>query len=85
MMTDDEQPNFDRTEIVNPIAKALSRVVEQQAARPQHVYRLAVILEGVLESLEDPEALHTIRGELRALLNDLSQTLPESGQAKHEH
>jgi hypothetical protein len=84
-MTDDERPESDRTEIVNPIANALNSVLERRAARPQHVYRLAVILEGVLDSLENPEALHTIRGELHALLNDLSQSLPESSPSKHDH
>jgi hypothetical protein len=66
----------DRTEIVNPIASALSRIVDRQAASPEHVYRLAVIMEGLLDHLDDPEALRTIRGELRALINDLSQSIP---------
>jgi hypothetical protein len=68
----------DRTEIVNPIASALSRIVDRQAARPEHVYRLAVILEGMLDHLDDPEGLRTIRGELRALINDLSQSIPNT-------
>lgn len=68
----------DRTEVVNPIAVALNQVVERRAARPQHVYRLAVILEGVLDSLENPEALKTIRSELHALVVEMSETLPES-------
>jgi hypothetical protein len=66
----------DRTEIVNPIASALSRIVDRQAASPEHVYRLAVIMEGLLDHLDDPEGLRTIRGELRALINDLSQSIP---------
>lgn len=67
----------DRTEMVNPIAASLQRMLERKAARPQDVYRLAVIMEAVLESLNDPIALETVRGELRVLLNDLSQTMPE--------
>ena len=65
----------DRTEIVNPIANALNRIVENKAARPKDVYRLAVILEGLLNSLDDPEAMTTIRHELRILVNDLSQSM----------
>jgi hypothetical protein len=71
-MAENEQ-NDERTEIVNPIASALSRVLERKAARPHDLYRLAVIVEGILASLDDPDALQTIRGELRALVNDLSQ------------
>ncbi|HUN09819.1 MAG TPA: hypothetical protein PLQ56_24660 [Aggregatilineales bacterium] len=67
----------DRTEMVNPIAASLQKMLERKAARPQDVYRLAVIMEAVLESLHDPVALETVRGELRVLLNDLSQTMPE--------
>lgn len=70
-------PNKNRTEMENPISKALSRMVEQNAARPQDVYRLAVIVEGLLDSLDDPEALRTIRTELRVLINDLSQSIPD--------
>jgi hypothetical protein len=72
----DSKSNQNRTEIENPIAKALSRVMERNAARPEDVYRLAVIVEGLMDSLDDPEALRTIRQELRALINDLSQTIP---------
>jgi len=75
-MPNSEQSQSDRTEIVNPIASALSRIVDRQAASPEHVYRLAVIVEGLLDHLDDPEALRTIRGELRALINDLSQSMP---------
>lgn len=75
-MSDPNQSENNRTEIVNPIAKALSQIVEKQAARPVDVYRLAVIVEGLMDSLDDPDALQTIRGELRHLLNDLSQTIP---------
>lgn len=67
----------DRTEMVNPIAASLQKMLERKAARPQDVYRLAVIMEAVLESLNDPAALATVRGELRVLLNDLSQTMPD--------
>lgn len=70
------EPGKDRTEITNPIASALSRMLESNAAHPQDVYRLAVIVEGILDSLDDPEALRTIRGELRALINDLSHSMP---------
>jgi len=71
---DNDQP--ERTEIVNPIASALSKIVDRNAATPEHVYRLAVIVEGLLDHLDDPDGLHTIRGELRALINDLSQSIP---------
>ena len=75
-MPDSEQSESERTEIVNPIASALSKIVDRNAASPEHVYRLAVIVEGLLDHLDDPEALRTIRGELRALINDLSQSMP---------
>ena len=73
-MPDSDQS--DRTEIVNPIASALSKIVDRNAASPEHVYRLAVIVEGLLDHLDDPEALRTIRGELRVLINDVSQSIP---------
>jgi hypothetical protein len=76
-MPEDKSPE-NRTEIENPIAKALSRVVERNAARPEDVYRLAVIVEGLMDSLDDPEAVRTIRQELRVLINDLSQSIPGS-------
>ncbi|NWG18306.1 MAG: hypothetical protein HXY41_16910 [Chloroflexi bacterium] len=73
-MSENEQ-NDERTEMVNPIANALSRVLDRKAARPHDLYRLAVIVEGIVDSLDDPEALQTIRGELRALVNELSQAM----------
>jgi hypothetical protein len=72
----DAKSSENRTEIENPISKALSRVVERNAARPEDVYRLAVIVEGLMDSMDDPEAMQTIRHELRALINDLSQSIP---------
>jgi hypothetical protein len=75
-MPNSEQGQSDRTEITNPIANALSKIVDRNAASPEHVYRLAVIVEGLLDHLDDPEALHTIRGELRVLINDVSQSIP---------
>ena len=69
-------PKHNRTELENPIAKALNQMVQQNAAHPQDVYRLAVITEALLDSLDDPEALQTIRAELRTLINDLSQSIP---------
>ena len=75
-MPDSEQGQSDRTEIVNPIASALSKIVDRNAASPEHVYRLAVIVEGLLDHLDNPEALRTIRGELRVLINDVSQAMP---------
>lgn len=57
----------------NPFTMALNRMLEDKAARPQDVYRLAVIVQGLVDSLDDPQALDTIRFELRALINDLSQ------------
>jgi hypothetical protein len=57
----------------NPFTMALNRMLEDKAARPQDVYRLAVIVQGLVDSLDDPQALETIRFELRALINDLSQ------------
>jgi hypothetical protein len=76
MMPDSEQGRSDRTEITNPIANALSKIVDRNAASPEHVYRLAVIVEGLLDHLDDPDALRTIRGELRVLINDVSQSIP---------
>lgn len=75
-MPNSEQGQSDRTEITNPIANALSKIVDRNAASPEHVYRLAVIVEGLLDHLDDPEALRTIRGELRVLINDVSQSIP---------
>jgi hypothetical protein len=75
-MSDPEPQDSERTEMVNPIANALNRIVENKAARPQDVYRLAVIVEGLLDSLDNPEAMTTIRHELRVLINDLSSTIP---------
>jgi hypothetical protein len=76
-MLDDER-NENRTEIVNPIAKALSQVVKRQAAKPRDVYRLAVIFAGYIDSKDDPEAMKTIRAELRELINDLSETISDA-------
>ncbi|MBZ0279428.1 MAG: hypothetical protein K8L97_01725 [Anaerolineae bacterium] len=70
-----EKNEQDRTEIVNPIAQALGSLLDRRAARPLDVYRLAVIVEGMMDSLDDPDAMRTIRGELRSLLNDLSQNM----------
>ena len=77
-MSDSENYKPERTEIVNPIASALNKMMERNAARPQDVYRLAVIVAGMLDSMNDPDAMKTIRHELRALINDLSQTMPGS-------
>ncbi len=73
-MIESDPDNQDRTEIVNPIAKAINQMIQRNTARPHDVYRLAIIVEGILDSMDDPEALQTVRGELRALLSDLSQT-----------
>lgn len=75
-MPESDPVQSDRTEIVNPIASALSKIVDRNAASPEHVYRLAVIVEGLLDHLDDPEALRTIRGELRVLIKDVSQSMP---------
>lgn len=64
----------DRTQEGNPFAVALNRMLKDKAARPQDVYRLAIIVQAILDSLEDPEALETIKFELRALINDISQS-----------
>jgi hypothetical protein len=64
----------ERTQQGNPFTQALNRMLKDKAARPQDVYRLAIIVQGMLESLNDPEALETIRFELRALINDISQS-----------
>jgi hypothetical protein len=64
----------DRTLEGNPFTVALNRMLKDKAARPQDVYRLAIIVQGLVDSLDDPEALETIRFELRALINDLSQS-----------
>ncbi len=68
----------DSTEIAAPAANITNPLRERKAARPQDVYRLAVIVEALLDARNDPDALNTIRGELRALLRDLSQTIPDS-------
>ncbi|MCB9455468.1 MAG: hypothetical protein H6671_05740 [Anaerolineaceae bacterium] len=69
--------NSEHTHATNPISEALSAMLEKRAARPKDVYRLAVILESVLESLDNPTALKTIRQELRVLIKDLSQAVSE--------
>lgn len=68
--TDDSE----HTQQGNPFTVALNRMLKDKAARPQDVYRLAIIVQGILDSLDDPEALETIRFELRALINDISQS-----------
>jgi hypothetical protein len=72
-MEENPKPDLERTHEGNPFAVALDRMLRDKAARPQDVYRLAVIVQGLVESLDNPEALETIRFELRALINDLSQ------------
>ncbi|MBZ0302360.1 MAG: hypothetical protein K8J31_21620 [Anaerolineae bacterium] len=75
-MSDTEQspqPDSDRTYEGNPFTMALDRMLKDKAARPQDVYRLAVIVQALIESLDSPEAMETIRFELRALINDMSQ------------
>lgn len=67
-----------RREIETPLADALRQILERKAARPQDVYRLAIIVEAILDADNDPEALKTIRGELRTLLHELSHTMPDS-------
>lgn len=69
--------NSEHTHATNPASEALGNIPESGAARPKDVYRLAVILESVLESLDSPAALKTIRQELRVLINDLSQNVAE--------
>ena len=72
----DEKPkNMEHTMDGNPFTAALNKMLNDKAARPEDVYRLAVIVQGLLDSLEDPQALDTIRFELRALINDLSQKM----------
>lgn len=58
----------------DPLLEALNRVLENRGARPQHVYRLAVIVLALLDSLDDPDARQTIRGELQALIKDIEPT-----------
>jgi hypothetical protein len=67
------RPDLDHTYESNPFTMAMNRMLKDKAARPQDVYRLAVIVQGMLESMDSPEALETIRFELRALINDMSQ------------
>jgi hypothetical protein len=69
-MSDADQ---EHTQESNPFTMALNRMLQSKAARPQDVYRLAIIVEGMMDSMDDPEALKTIRYELRALINDMSQ------------
>jgi transketolase len=65
------------THAANPASNALNDMLQTRAARPKDIYRLAVILESVLESLDSPTALKTIRQELRTLIYDLSQNVIE--------
>jgi hypothetical protein len=58
----------------HPDANAAARLREN--ARPRDIYRLAVIIEGLLDSAEDPDALKTIRAELRELIQDLDPADP---------
>ena len=67
----------DPTHQGNPLTVALNKMLKDKAARPQDVYRLAVIVQAILDSLEDPEALETIRFELRVLINDIAQSVSE--------
>lgn len=67
----------EHTQAANPTSSVLNDILQTHAARPKDVYRLAVILESVLESLDSPTALKTIRQELRALIYDLSQNVIE--------
>lgn len=76
-MTDTEQNpkrDMERTHENNPFTVALDRMLKDKAARPQDVYRLAVIVQGLVDSLDKPDALDTIRFELRALINDIAQS-----------
>jgi len=52
-----------------PDANASARL--HKNARPHEIYRLAVIVEGLLDSVDNPDALKTIRTELRELIHDL--------------
>jgi hypothetical protein len=56
----------------NPFTVAVEQMFSDNTARPHDVYRLAVLLEAMLETLDDPDAMTTVRAELRALINDLS-------------
>lgn len=76
-MTDAPSGN-QSSEMADPFTRSVNRMLEQKAARPQDVYRLAVIVEALLDSHNNPDAITTIRGELRALLHDLSQSMPDS-------
>jgi hypothetical protein len=40
------------------------------------VYRLAIIVQGLMDSLDNPSALETIRYELHTLINDTSPLKP---------
>ncbi len=69
----EEPQNIEHTHNANPFTAAMSKMLADKAARPEDVYRLAIIVQGLVDSLDDPKALDTIRFELRALINDLSQ------------
>lgn len=79
MVEDEQRHDIDRTHLSNPFASALDRMLKDKAARPRDVYRLAVLMEGLVDSLDNPEALETIRGELRALIYDISEASSGSG------
>lgn len=63
-------PTEKHPEGVHPVVGSQSR----ESNRPQDIYRLAVIVEGLLDSVNDPDALKTIRSELRELISDLAPT-----------
>ena len=72
-MSDASDP--ERTIKGNPLLEIVNHVLERKAARPQDVYRLAVIVQALLDSLENPDALETIRTELKVLIEDIKPTV----------
>jgi hypothetical protein len=61
-----------------PYAVDLNQMLEAKSGLPQEVYRLAVIMQGLMDSLDDPNALTTIRFELNTLISDISHTEPRT-------
>lgn len=77
-MADADQHNeTDRTHLHNPLASALDHMLQDKVARPRDIYRLAVLVAALLDSLDQPDALQTIRTELQVLIQDLAPSSNE--------
>jgi hypothetical protein len=52
------------------------QALNHASTQPHEVYRLAIIVQGLMDSLGDPAALETIRYELHTLIKDTSPLQP---------